>query len=59
MGVFASNQRKPLVHYKGLEQANDGPPDLASGANQPTAPSDPEVIEIEEDPAIEPDPLDD
>ena len=57
MGVFTSDQHKPLVCYKGLEQANDGPPDLAFGANQPTAPSGPEVMELEEDPAIEPDPL--
>ena len=36
----------------------DGPPTLGSGANQPVAPSDPEVIELDEDPVIEPDPLD-
>ena len=58
-GVFASNQHKPLVHYEDLEQSNDGPPVLGSGANQPLAPSDPEVMELDEDPAIEPDPLDD
>ena len=57
MGVFASDQHEPLVHYEGLGWANDGPSDLASGANQPTAPSSPEVMELEEDPTTEPDPL--
>ena len=57
MGVFASDQHKPLVHYEEPEQASDGPPALGSGANQPSAPSDPEVIELDKDPAIEPDPL--
>ena len=51
IGVFASNQHKPSVCYEGSEQANDSPPDLASGANQPTALSGPRVMELEEDPA--------
>ncbi|XP_066392480.1 uncharacterized protein [Miscanthus floridulus] len=55
MGVFASDQHKPLVRYEGLEWATDGPSDLAPGANPPTAPPDPEVMELEEDPAVEPD----
>ena len=55
--IFASNQRKPSVHYEGLEQASDGPPVLGSRANQPSAPSGPEVMELEEDQAIELDPL--
>ena len=58
-GIFASDQHKPSVHYKGSEQANDSPSDPASGANQPMAPSGFEVMELEEDPATEPDPLDD
>ena len=33
------------------------PPALGSGANQPVAPSDSEVMELDKDPAIEPDPL--
>ena len=57
MGVFASDQHKPSVRYEGSEQPDDGPPNLAIGANQPTAPFGPEVMELEEDPAIEPDPL--
>ena len=57
MGVFASDQHKPSVHYEGLEWADDGLFDPASGANQPTAPSGPKVMELEEDPATEPDPL--
>ena len=48
---------KPLVRYEGSEWANDGPSDPASGANQPMAPSDPEVMELEEDSATEPNPL--
>ena len=58
MSVFASDQHNPLVRYEGSKWADNGPSDLASGANQPTAPSGPEVMELEEDPAIEPDPLD-
>jgi len=58
-GVFANDQHRPLVRYEGLERANDGPPDPALGANQSTASSGPEVMELEEDPATEPDPLDD
>ena len=45
--------------YEGSKRADDGPPDLASRASQPTAPSGPEVMELEEDPTTEPDPLDD
>ena len=59
MGVFASNQHKPSVRYEGSEQADDGPSDLAPGADQPTAPLGPDVMELEEDLATEPDPLDD
>jgi len=55
--IFASDQHKPLVCYKGLEQASDGPPALGLGADQPSAPFDSEFMELEEDPATEPDPL--
>ena len=58
-GIFASDQHKPSVLYEELEQAEDGPPALGSGANQPSARSDLEVIELDEDPATEPDPLTD
>ena len=47
MGVFANDQHKPLVRYEGSESADD----------QPSAPSGPKVIELEEDPATEPNPL--
>ena len=57
MGLFASDQHKPLICYEGLEKDGDGPPILGSGADQPSAPSSPEVMELEEDPIIEPDPL--
>ena len=42
-GVFASDPYKPSVCYEEAEQASDGLPALGLGANQPTAPSDPEV----------------
>ena len=50
MGVFASDQHKPLVHYEEPEQADAGPLALGLGANQPSAPSDPEVMELDKDP---------
>ena len=56
-GVFASDQYKPSVRYEEPEQIGDGPPALGSGANQPVAPSDPEVMELDEHPATEPNPL--
>ena len=57
MAVFASDQHKPSVRYEGSEQADDGPSDPAPGANQPTAPPGPGVMELEEDPATEPNSL--
>ena len=59
MDVFDSNQYKPLVQYEKPEEAGDGPPALGSRANQPLAPSDPDVMELDEDPTTEPDPLTD
>ena len=59
MGVFARDQHKPSVCYEGSERADDGPSDLALGADQPMAPLGPDVIELKEDPVTEPDPLDD
>ena len=56
-GVFTSDEHKPLVRYEGLEQADDGSPASGLGANQPSAPSDLEVMELDEDPMTEPDPL--
>ena len=58
-GVFISDQHKPSVRYEGSEWADDGPSDPALRADPPTAPSDPEVMELEEDPAVKPDPPDD
>ena len=57
-GVFASDQHKPSVCYEGSERADDGPSDPAPGANQPTAHFGPKVMELEEEPAKEPGPLD-
>ena len=59
MGVFASDQHKPSVRYEGLERADDGPSDPALRADPPTAPSDPEVMELEEDLVADPDPPND
>ena len=59
MGIFASDQHKPSVHYEGAKWANDAPSYPAPGANQPMAPSGPEVMELEEDPATKPNPLND
>ena len=56
-GVFASDQHKPLVRYEEPEQAGDGMLALGSGADQPSASSGPEVMELEEDPATELEPL--
>ena len=58
MGVFTSDQHKPSVCYEGSQRADDGPSDLAPRAVQSTAPPGPGVMELEEDPATEPDPLD-
>ena len=52
-GVFASDQHKPSVRYERSEQADNGPSDPAPRANPPTAPSDPEVMELKEDPVAE------
>ena len=57
MGVFASDQYKPSVCYEGSKQGGAGPSNLGPGVDQSPAPSGPEVMELEEDPAIEPDPL--
>ena len=56
-GVFSSDSHKPSVHYEGSEQGGDGPSNPGLGADQSMAPSDPKVMELEEDPATEPDPL--
>ena len=45
--------------YEGSEHAEVGPSDPAPRADPPTIPSDPEVMELEEDPAAKPNPLDD
>ena len=57
IGVFASDQHKPSVRYEVPEQAGDGSHALGLGANQPSAPSDPEVMELDEDSATELNPL--
>ncbi|XP_066320736.1 uncharacterized protein [Miscanthus floridulus] len=55
--VFASDQYKPSVRYEEQEQTDDGLPTLGSGADQLLAPSDLKVIELDEDPVVEPNPL--
>ena len=48
---------KPSVRYEEPKQTGDEPSTLGSGANRPSAPSDPKVMELDKDPATEPDPL--
>ena len=55
--VFASHQHKPSVDYEEPKQVGDRSLALGSGADQPSAPSDPKVMKLDEDPAIEPNPL--
>ena len=43
----------------GSKQANDGPSSPTLGADPPTAPPNPKVMELEEDPVAESDPPDD
>ena len=57
MGIFSSDQHKPSVRYEESEQGGYGMTNLGPGADQPSAPSGSKVMELEEDPAIEPDPL--
>ena len=59
MGLFASDQHKPSACYERSEPADDGPSKQTPGANPPMALSDPEVMELEVDPTMEPDPPDD
>ena len=56
-GIFTSDQYRPSVLYKEWEQTGDRLPALGSEAGQPSAPFDPEVMELDEDPVAEPDPL--
>ena len=53
-GVFASDQHKPSVRYEGSEWTNNGSSDPAPGADRPMAPSDLEVMELEEGPTPDP-----
>jgi len=57
MGIFANDQHNPLVHYEGSEQGGDGPSNPGSVADQSMAQSGPKVMELKEDPAMDPDPL--
>jgi hypothetical protein len=41
IGIFASNQHKPLVHYEEPGQGGDKPPASCSGDGQLSAPFDP------------------
>jgi ribonuclease HI len=70
IGIFTNDQYKPLVCYEDTKQAGDEPPTSDSGAgfdgqqpasnsgaDPPSTPSDPKVMEIDEDPVAEPDHL--
>ena len=56
-GIFASDQYKPSVRYEEPERTGDRPLTLGSGADQPSAPPDLEVMEHDVDPVAEPNPL--
>jgi hypothetical protein len=55
--IFASDQYKPSVCYEELKQTSDEPSALGSRVDQPSIPFDPKVMELDEDPVAEPDPL--
>jgi hypothetical protein len=55
-GIFASDQHKPSIHYEKLGQTSNEPPALGSGADQPSAPFDPKVMELDEELVAEPNP---
>ncbi|XP_066347553.1 uncharacterized protein [Miscanthus floridulus] len=57
IGVFASDQYKPSDRSEEPEQASDEPPTLGLGSNQPSAPSNPKVMELDKNPVTKPDPL--
>jgi hypothetical protein len=50
VGIFDSDLHKPSIRYEEPEQTGNEPLGLGSGADQPLAPSDPKVMELEEDP---------
>jgi hypothetical protein len=58
-GIFTSDLYKPLVTYPGSMQDRSKLPTPTLGAGSTPAPTDPEVMQIEDDPAIGPDPLSD
>jgi hypothetical protein len=58
-GVFASDLYKPSITYQGLAQDDSEPRTPALGANSTLAQTDLEVMQIEDDLAIGPDPLPD
>ncbi|XP_066392128.1 uncharacterized protein [Miscanthus floridulus] len=57
--IFASDQHKPLVRYEESDRAKDGLSNLAPRVDPPTVSSNPEVMELKEDPTTEPDSPDD
>jgi hypothetical protein len=58
-GVFTRDLHKPSVTYQGSAQDSDKPPEPVFEAGPTLAPTDPEVMEIDEDPNARPDPLPD
>jgi hypothetical protein len=57
--IFANDLYKPLDTYLGSMQDGSKLPTPALGAGSTPAPLDPEVMQIEDDPATGPDPLSD
>jgi hypothetical protein len=57
--VFTSDLHKPSITCQDSAQDGDEPPTPTSGAGPTAVPTQPEVMEIVEDPAVGPDPLPD
>jgi hypothetical protein len=55
-GVFTSDLYKPSVTYQGLAQDDSKPPMPASRVDPTLAPTDPDIIQIEDDPDTGPTP---
>jgi hypothetical protein len=53
-GIFSSDQYKPSIRYEEPGQAKGEPPTSGSEASRPLTPTDPEVMELDEEPAAEP-----
>jgi hypothetical protein len=55
--IFTSDQYKPSIRYKEPRRGKGEPHTSGSGATQPLAPPDPKDMELDEEPAVEPNTL--